>query len=73
MTDKPEMPPIKLAFVIDGEVVDLLHTNERLGAILLSEPLVIDVSDKVVDGEMPNLFGLLYSPETKEFTEKPKD
>ncbi|MEI8136789.1 MAG: hypothetical protein WCH21_05615 [Bacteroidota bacterium] len=73
MTDKPQMPPVKIAFVIDGEVVEVLHTGERLGSILLSEPLIIDASDKVVNGEMPNLVGFLYNPETKEFTEKPKD
>ena len=70
MTDKPQMPPVKIAFIIDGEVVDVLHTDERLGSILLSEPLIIDVSDKAVGGEMPNLVGLSYTPETKEFTKK---
>lgn len=37
-------PPIKVAFVIDGEVVDVLHTDERLAAIFLSNPTVIDVT-----------------------------
>jgi hypothetical protein len=33
-----------LAFVIDGEVVQVMGTDERLAAILLSEPTVIDVT-----------------------------
>ena len=41
----PELPPVKIAFVIDGEVVDVLHTDERLGAIFLSQPIVVDVSE----------------------------
>lgn len=42
---KPEqMPPIKLAFIIDGKVVDVIHTDERFAAIFLSQPLVIDVT-----------------------------
>lgn len=39
------LPPVKIAFIIDGRVVDLLHTDERLGAILLSNPLILDVTD----------------------------
>ena len=33
-----------LAFVIDGEVVQVMGTDERLAAILLSEPTVVDVT-----------------------------
>lgn len=40
----PELPPVKIAFVIDGEVIDVLHTDDRLGAIFLSQPIVLDVS-----------------------------
>lgn len=34
-----------LAFVIDGEVVQVMGTDERLAAILLSEPIIVDVTD----------------------------
>ena len=40
-----QMPPVKLAFVIDGKVLDVLHTDDRLAAIFLSEPEIIDVTD----------------------------
>lgn len=33
-----------LAFVIDGEVVQIMETEERLAAILLSDPIVVDIT-----------------------------
>lgn len=39
------LPPVKVAFVIDGEVVDVIHTDERLAAILLSAPIIVDVTE----------------------------
>jgi hypothetical protein len=33
-----------IAFVIDNEIVSVLNTDERLGAILLSNPVVLDIS-----------------------------
>jgi hypothetical protein len=45
-------PPIKVAFVIDGEVVDVLHTDERLAAIFLSNPTVVDVTS--IYNQSPN-------------------
>jgi len=33
-----------LAFVIDGEVVQVMGTDERLAAILLSGPIIVDVT-----------------------------
>lgn len=48
MSDKP-FPPVKLAFIIDGKVLDMLHTDDRLAAIFLSEPTIIDVTDKYED------------------------
>lgn len=41
----PELPPVKIAFIIDGVVADVLHTDERLGAIFLSEPTLVDVTE----------------------------
>lgn len=36
----------RVAFVIDGEVVDVISCQPKLAAILLSEPLIIDVNNK---------------------------
>ena len=62
-----EMPPVKIAFVIDNEVVDVLHTDDRLAAIFLSEPLILDVTDIFQN----QLVGQIYDPETKTFSPKP--
>ena len=35
-----------LAFVIDGEVVEIMRTEERLMSILLSEPKIVDLTTK---------------------------
>lgn len=62
-----DLPPNKIAFVIDGEVVDIMHTHTRLAAILLSEPTIIDITGMVVDNYqiMP---GFKYNEETKTFS-----
>lgn len=44
---QPQLPPIKIAFVLDGEVVDILHTDERLAAIFTSNPLIVDVTGQL--------------------------
>jgi len=55
--------PYKVAFVLDGEVVDTLRLHERLGAIILSDPIILDISnnDDVLIGDK-------YDPETGEFS-----
>lgn len=63
------LPKQKIAFVIDGEVIDILHTDERLAAIFLSEPTILDVSDKFVIGDVPGVWiGDAYDAETNTFT-----
>lgn len=44
---KQVLPPVKIAFVIDGKVVDVIHTEERMAAILLSEPQIVEATDWV--------------------------
>lgn len=46
---KPESPfgsaqnaPMHIAFVIDNIVEDIIHCNERLGSLLLSDPEIIE-------------------------------
>lgn len=63
MSNAPELPPVKIAFVIDNIVADVLHTDERLAAIFLSEPVAVDVTD-----QMPIAINSIYNPETKTFT-----
>ena len=66
------LPPVKVAFVIDGELVDILHTDERLAAIFLSEPVMVDVSD-VYDAENPIPVGSIYDEATGTFNPPPTE
>ena len=36
----------RVGFVLDGEVVDFIGTPPRLGAILLGNPTIVDLTDK---------------------------
>lgn len=61
-----QVPPIKIAFIIDGVIVDILHTDERLAAIFMSEPKAVDITDRLeTEGIGVNY---LYDEETDTFT-----
>lgn len=62
MTEQTPLPPIKLAFILDGRVQELLNTDTRLAAIFLSEPIAVDTTGLDV-----KIFSK-YDPETQEFT-----
>lgn len=66
----PEMPPIKIAFVIDGQVVDVLHTDSRLASIFLSDPVILDVTDFLSAQEHYRMVGATY--DGTNFTEGPE-
>jgi len=61
-------PPIKLAFILDGEVADVIHTDDRLSAIFLSNPLVINVTDQFNNDATSVLPGYKYDSTTGTFT-----
>jgi hypothetical protein len=42
---EPEENSFKIAYVIDGEVVETLRTNERLWAVIMSNPTIVDFTD----------------------------
>lgn len=67
------LPPVKLAFIIDNVVTDILHTDERLAAIFLSEPLIIDVSERTAPADLENIVpNAIYDPEKFSFTHPDK-
>lgn len=70
--DPPQIgpPPIKLAFVIENEVVDILHTDERLAAIFMSNPVIVEVTENFYDeNNNPSVvIGATYNSETQQFT-----
>jgi hypothetical protein len=42
--------PMHLAIVLDGIVEDIIHCDDRLGILLLSEPKIVEIpADKTVD------------------------
>ena len=71
MTDETPLPnptpdlKHKIAFIIDNEVVEVLTTNEKLTAILLSEPTILDISKAELPGT--GIIGYTYNPETNSF------
>ena len=43
--NQQDLTPKRIAFIIDNKVVDILQTDERLAAIFLSEPEIVNVTD----------------------------
>lgn len=62
-----------IAFVLDGEVQDILRAEERLWALLMSQPLILDITDL----EQKPQINWTYNEETGEFKDpnaiKPTD
>lgn len=67
MTDNGnEQSATRIAFILDNVVADVLYTDERLAAIFLSNPIIMDISDREdVDFIRTNS---TYDPETQTFT-----
>jgi hypothetical protein len=47
MSEQPT--PKAVAFVLDGKAVDVLYTDDRMAAILLSNPTIVDVTGPIVN------------------------
>jgi hypothetical protein len=68
MTTEPEtieMPPIKVAFVIDNIVVDILHTDQRMADIFLDNPIMLDITSSTENIQS----GWNYNSETGQISE----
>ena len=71
MSETPETPltydshPYKVAFIDPDtyEVADTLRLHERMGAILLSDPIIVDIS-----GNDDVQLGDIYNPEDGSFS-----
>lgn len=63
-----QLPPVKVAFIIDNRIVDIVHTDERLGAIFLSDPVMVDVTDILQSNNSTVFIDSSYNPETNTFT-----
>jgi len=56
--------PMHIAFIIDGIVEDVIHCDERLGTLLLSEPLIIEI-----EKDSGITIDWMYNENTKKFYE----
>jgi hypothetical protein len=65
MTTEAAIPANIVAYVIDNTVVQTIHLDERMAAIVLSEPLAIDVTEF---GKQGVRNGDIYDPETGTFS-----
>jgi len=68
MSEELTMPPVKLAIINNqSAVIDVLHTDERLAAILLSNPIIKDVTDMNV---VETVLGWMYDYESGEISQR---
>lgn len=63
-----ELPPYKIAFIIENEVVQIIHASERFAAILTSDPIIKDVTGMLIDDGGNVEHGSIYDPATDTFT-----
>ena len=62
------LPPRRVAFIMDGEVVEMMNTDDRLAALFLSEPLVIDITDRYdTMHAVGNVIGMRYDKDKDSF------
>jgi hypothetical protein len=58
--------PNVIAFIIDNEVVEVIGTEDRIAAIWLSNPTIVDITGE--HGGQIAFVGDTYHPETQTFT-----
>ncbi len=51
-----EQPPHSIGLVIDDEIVDIIYVDERLHAILSSNPTLIDLSNPITAAPAESAF-----------------
>jgi hypothetical protein len=66
---RSDQVPMHLALVIDGVVEDIIHCDERLGYILLSNPDIIDIKDKFRKVNISDI----YDEESNTFSKEVKN
>lgn len=59
---------IQLAFILDDKIVDIINTDERLAAIFLSQPVVVDITNMPKGPEGSIFIHSKYNSETNTFT-----
>lgn len=54
--------PMHIAFIVDGIVEDVIHCNDRLGVLLLSDPVIVEIENLDIT------VNWLYNEENNTFT-----
>lgn len=54
------LPPVKLAVIIDEKVVDIMHTDARFAAMVLSGAVFVDVTPENSQDELKTFVGDSY-------------
>jgi hypothetical protein len=58
---------VKIAFVLDGHIEEIFSCDTRLAAILLSNPIILDITEI---SENINERGIFYNQDNKSFYKK---
>jgi hypothetical protein len=58
----------KIALIVDNEVADIIYTDERFSSILLSNPIGVDVTDRIQNESI--MVGYIYNAELDNFSEQ---
>jgi hypothetical protein len=56
---------VKVGFIVNNEVVEIIDTDERIASILLGSPLVLDVTGP--NGSAKTFISDTYDPEQNKF------
>ena len=68
MAEQDPYKAVQLALVIDNEVVEVLQGTERFGAIMLSNPTIVDITGKWPSADRSIDVGSIYDPKKGTFT-----
>ena len=56
-----------IAFIVDDEVADIIYTDDRLSAIFLSAPVMVELTSLMADPLLHPATGWGYDSETNSF------
>jgi hypothetical protein len=64
-SEQNNRPPHRILFIIDNRVEDMIYTQSRMAAILLSDPIIFDGTE-LEDTDV--YVGYSFDPETNTFS-----
>jgi hypothetical protein len=61
----PDMPPFHIALILDGQVKQVMHVDEKMAAVILSNPLIVQTDHPMNGGAQD---GWTYDEDTETFS-----